>query len=260
MSSSTLPLNIVIPMAGRGSRFSQAGYTVPKPLIPVGGRPMIQWVIDNVRPARAHRFIFLCLGEHLERYSDIPATLHGLCPGCEIVTVDRVTEGAACTVLLARNLIDSDAPLMIANSDQFVELGIDDYLAAGDAPGVGGLIMTFWSDHPKWSYCRMRADGTVREVVEKEVVSNDATVGIYNFRSGKDFVRAADAMIAADFRVNGEFYVAPVYNRLIDEGHKVITVPTGRDRAGMYGLGVPEDLEFFKSTSLYNERADARPS
>src|SRR3954469_14409422 len=140
-------LQIVVPMAGRGSRFAQAGFTVPKPLIPVGGRPMIQWVIDNIRPQRAHRFIFLCLAEHLETYPQVPAELKRLCPGCEIVPVDQVTEGAACTVLLARKFIDSSDPLMIANSDQLVELKIDDYLAAGDAPGVSGLIMTFWSDH-----------------------------------------------------------------------------------------------------------------
>jgi dTDP-glucose pyrophosphorylase len=244
-------LNIVVPMAGRGSRFAEAGYTTPKPLIPVGGKPMIQWVIDNVRPRQAHRFIFICLAEHLQKYPEVPATLRRLCAGCEIVTVDRVTEGAACTVLLARRFIDNDDALMIANSDQFVELAIDDYLAAMDQARADGIIMTFWSDHPKWSFCRMNADGTVREVVEKQVVSNEATVGIYNFRRGRDFVRAADAMIAKDLRVNNEFYVAPTYNQLIAEGHKIVVAKTGRDRAGMYGLGVPGDLEFFQTTSQF---------
>ena len=144
---------------------------------------------------------------------------------------------------------------MIANSDQIVDLKIDDYLAAGDAAGVDGLIMTFWADHPKWSYCRMRADSTVSEVVEKQVVSNEATVGIYNFRRGKDFVRAAENMIAKDLRVNGEFYVAPVYNQLIAEHAKIITVKTGVERNGMYGLGIPEDLDFFKTTEYYRRRA-----
>ena len=112
---------------------------------------------------------------------------------------------------------------MIANSDQLVELEINDYLARADGEGVGGLIMTFWSDHPKWSYCRLRADETVCEVVEKKVVSNEATVGIYNFRRGADYTRAADAMIAANLRVNNEFYVAPTYNQLIAEGAKILT-------------------------------------
>jgi len=242
-------------MAGRGSRFVNAGFTVPKPLIDVGGKPMIQWVIENIRPTRAHRFIFLCLEDHLVRFPAIPAELAHVCPGSEIVPVREVTEGAACTVLLAREFIDSEIPLMIVNSDQIVDLPIDDYVAAGDAPGTAGLIMTFWSDHPKWSYCRMREDGTVSEVVEKQVVSNEATVGIYNFREGRDFVRAADAMIAADLRVNNEFYVAPCYNQLIAEGAKVITRKTGREYAGMFGLGIPEDLEFFQTTPYFTSRA-----
>jgi len=248
-------MNIVIPMAGRGSRFASAGFSVPKPLIPVGGRPMIEWVIENVRPARAHRFIFLCLAEHLDRYPEVPAELRRLCPGCEIVPVRAVTEGAACTVLLAREFIESDAPLMIANSDQIVELPIDEYLAAAEAPDVAGLIMTFWSDHPKWSYCRLRDDGTVSEVVEKQVVSNEATVGIYNFARGHDFVRAADAMIAADLRVNNEFYVAPCYNQLIAQGAHIVTMKTGREYAGMHGLGLPEDLAAFQTTAYYRTRA-----
>jgi dTDP-glucose pyrophosphorylase len=253
-------LNIVIPMAGRGSRFAQAGFQVPKPLIPVGGRPMIQWIIENIRPAREHRFIFLCLAEHLETYPEVPEELRRICPGCHIVKVAGVTEGAACTVLLAKELIDSEAPLMIANSDQIVDLPIDEYLAAGDVPGVSGLIMTFWSDHPKWSYCRMREDGSVSEVVEKKVVSNEATVGIYNFRHGHEFVRAAEQMIAADLRVNGEFYVAPCYNQLIEEGARIVTAETGREYAGMYGLGIPEDLEFFLGTAYFRSRATAGPA
>ena len=247
-------LQIVIPMAGRGSRFADAGYTTPKPLIPVGGRPMIAWVIENITPSRPHAFIFICLAEHLEKYPEVPAELRLLCPGCNIVPVNAVTEGAACTVLLARQFIDSAAPLMIANSDQIVDLDVDEYLDAGDREEASGLIMAFWSDHPKWSYCRLRDDGTVSEVVEKQVVSNEATVGIYNFRHGRDFVRAADTMIAQNLRVNNEFYVAPCYNQLIAEGAKVITVRTGRERSGMYGLGIPEDLEFFKTTDYFRQR------
>jgi dTDP-glucose pyrophosphorylase len=246
-------LNIVIPMAGRGSRFANAGYTDPKPLIPVGGKPMIQWVIDNVRPAQSHRFIFICLAEHLATYPQVPATLRRLCLGCEIVTVDKVTEGAACTVLLARPFIDNDEPLMIANADQFVELKIDDYLAEMDRQQADGLIMTFWADHPKWSYCRMQTNDQVSEVLEKQVVSNEATVGIYNFRRGRDYVRAADAMIAKNLRVNNEFYVAPTYNQLIGEGSKVVISATGHEYAGMYGLGTPEDLDFFLTTRRFEE-------
>ena len=244
-------LQIVIPMAGRGSRFAQVGFTDPKPLIPVGGRPMIQWVIDNIRPQRAHVFTFICLAEHLSLYPSLAPRLREICPGANIVPVNAVTEGAACTVLLARGIIDSEDPLMIANSDQVVEVAIDDYLAAGDDAAVDGWIMTFGSDHPKWSYARLRADGTVSEVIEKKVVSNEATVGIYNFKRGSDFVRAADAMIAADFRVNGEFYVAPTYNQLIAEGRRIIVHRIGEEYDAMHGLGTPEDLVEFQKTDFF---------
>jgi dTDP-glucose pyrophosphorylase len=244
-------LNIVVPMAGRGSRFATAGYSVPKPLISVGGKPMIQWVIENVRPNQPHRFIFICLAEHLVSFPEVPVTLRRLCPGCEIVEVAQVTEGAACTVLLSRSFIDNDDPLMIANADQYVRLDIDDYLTAMEREQAEGLIMTFWADHPKWSYCRMKEDGTVAAVVEKQVVSNEATVGIYNFRRGRDYVRAADAMIAKNLRVNNEFYVAPAYDQLIAEGMKVVIADTGREYDGMFGLGTPGDLDFFLTTSAY---------
>lgn len=244
-------LNIVVPMAGRGSRFAVAGYADPKPLIQFGGRPMIQWVIDNIRPSRPHRFIFICLAEHLTRYPRLRPQLELLCPGCLVIPVDTVTEGAACTVLLARRHIDCSDALMIANSDQFVELPIDSYLGRLDEERADGLIMTFWSDNSKWSYCRLRADGTVAEVVEKKVISHDATVGIYNFARGRDFVAAADEMIARDLRVNGEFYVAPTYNILIERGSRVIVAATGREYDGMHGLGTPEDLQQFMRTEAY---------
>lgn len=239
-------LNIVVPMAGRGSRFADAGYTLPKPLIPVQGRPMTEVVINNLRPSEAHRFIFLCLKEHIERYG-IDQRLREWSPGCEVLTVDQVTQGAACTVLLARELIDNDQPLMIANCDQWVDVRMDDYLAAMENNGTDGLIMTMWADHPKWSYVRFDEKGKVCEVVEKQVVSNEATVGIYNYRRGADFVAAADSMIAKDLRVNGEFYVAPAYNEMIALGKKIGIFNIGAELDGMYGLGIPTDLTTFES-------------
>lgn len=244
-------LNIVVPMAGRGSRFSAAHFTDPKPLIPIMGRPMIAWIIDNVRPRRDHRFIFICLEEHLRAHPQVSATLRDLCPGCEVRSLDAVTEGAACTVLTVKDLIDGSDPLMIANSDQYVALDIDEYLQQGEAAGIDGFMMTFWADDPKWSYCRMRPDGTVQEVVEKQVVSNEATVGIYNFARGRDFVAAAEEMIRKDLRVNGEFYVAPTYNELIARGARITVVRTGREYDGMHGLGTPQDLAHFMTTPLF---------
>lgn len=235
-------LNIVIPMAGRGQRFVDAGYQLPKPLVPIHGHPMIRVVIANLTPSRPHKFHFLLLREHADRYG-LADRLREWSPGCEIIFVDEVTQGAACTVLLARDLIDSADPLMIANCDQYIDASVDDYLAAmGDAQG---LIMTMTAEDPKWSFVRFDDNGRVVEVVEKVVVSTEATVGIYNYRHGRDFVAAADAMIAADLRVNGEFYVAPAYNEIIRRGGEIRCHSIGSVDAGMYGIGTPRDLEDF---------------
>jgi dTDP-glucose pyrophosphorylase len=242
-------LNIVLPIAGRGSRFSVAGYRQPKPLIPVHGAPMIAAVVRNVRPRSAHRFIFVALAEHLE-HAGMREALNLAAPGCVIVPVDRVTQGAACTVLLAREFINSNEPLMLANSDQWVDIDIDDYLAAMDRQRADGLIMTMKADDPKWSFVGLNASELVTRVVEKEVISDEATVGIYNFKRGADFVRAAERMIAKDLRVNNEFYVAPVYNELIEEGARIAIYNVGREGAGMYGLGIPSDLEQFLANPI----------
>ena len=239
-------LNIVIPMAGRGSRFATVGYTDPKPLIPVHGTPMIRLVIDNLRPPVEHRFVFVCQREHVQAYG-LDRLLPQWAPGCVIVPIDGITEGAACTVLAAREAIDNDDPLVIANSDQFVEYDFGDYVAALGDRRLDGLIMTMYADDPKWSFVETSDEGLVTRVVEKEVISDEATVGIYSFARGADFVRSADAMIAADQRVNGEFYVAPVYEVLIADGARIGTVDVGRLGAGMHGLGTPEDLEAFRS-------------
>jgi len=162
-----------------------------------------------------------------------------------IVPVEHVTEGAACTVLLAKQHIDTDDALMLANSDQWVDIEIDDYLGSMDRQRADGLIMTMQADDPKWSFVGLDRKRLVTRVVEKEVISNEATVGIYNFRRGCDFVRAAEQMIARNVRVNNEFYVAPVYNQLIEEGARIAIYNVGREGAGMYGLGIPSDLERF---------------
>lgn len=236
-------LTIVIPMAGRGSRFAVAGYIDPKPLIPVEGVPMIRLVIENLKPARPHMFVFVCQGEHVAAYG-LEERLASWAPGCAVVKLDGVTEGAACTVLAARDQI-GDGPLMIANSDQYLDFSVDDYLAVMDDPQVDGLIMTMRADDPKWSFVGFDACGQVDRVVEKQAISNEATVGIYNFASGSAFVAAADEMIANGQRVNGEFYVAPVYNTLIAKGARIAVFNVGEVGRGMHGLGTPEDLAVF---------------
>lgn len=241
-SPAEAPLIIAVPMAGHGTRFSQAGYFDPKPLIDVLGQPMIKLVIDNLTPRRPHRFVFICQSDHLQRYQ-LAEKLETWAPGCAVVAVEGVTEGAACTVLAAREFI-GDGPLMIANSDQYVEISIDDYLSA-QTHDVDGLIMTMTADDPKWSYAAIGPDETVTRVVEKEVISDQATVGIYNFARGCDFIRGAERMIESNKRVNGEFYVAPVYNELIDAGSRVIVYNIGSVGRLMHGLGTPADLNAY---------------
>jgi dTDP-glucose pyrophosphorylase len=237
-------LNIVMPIAGRGQRFIDAGFLLPKPLIPIHGVPMVEVVVNNIRPRQPHRFTFLALRDHLNR-SGLEDQLNRIAPGCSIIPVEKVTEGAACTVLLAREIINTDHPMMIVNTDQWIAADINSYLGSMESSDAGGLIMTMWADDPKWSYVEIDRSGYASRVVEKQVVSNHATVGIYNFRHGCDFVRSAAQMIKKGLRVNGEFYVAPVYNELMNSGAKIATFDIGRYGHGMYGIGTPSDLEQF---------------
>lgn len=231
------PITIVIPMAGNGSRFATAGYMDPKPLIPVHGKPMISWVVDNLAVTGA-RFVFIIR-------ADYPASckeyLRSIAPDCSIIVVHKVTEGAACTVLLAKNQINNDTPLLIANSDQFIEFNAGEFVQSFLSSDADGKISTFDGDrNPKWSYAAIK-DGYVTEVREKDPFSDHATTGVYMWKRGSDFVKFAEQMISKNIRVNNEFYTVPVYNEAIADGLKI----TIEDCKRMWGLGVPEDLEYF---------------
>lgn len=249
-------LNVVIPMAGRGSRFADVGYEVPKPLLPIHGIPMIEVVVRNLTPDKAARFVFVCRAEHEAEYGFVPA-LREIAPGCEIVTIDSVTEGAACTVMLAEAAVDPAGPLIIANSDQWVDHDVNQHLGQLHSEALDGLIMTMTADDPKWSFVELDGD-LVTNVVEKEVVSSEATVGIYTFARASDYFDGARAMIAADKRVNGEFYVAPVYNELIAAGAVIGIDNVGVDGGGMYGLGTPADYETFLRLPVSHRAAGER--
>ncbi len=247
-------LNIVIPMAGRGSRFAEQGFTLPKPLIPVHGVPMVKVVIENLKPVVPHTFTFICQEAHLAEH-DLGAKLKRWAPGANVIAIDRVTEGAACTVLLAERIIDSDNPLMIANCDQYIDVNIDAYLGEMNRKKLDGLIMTMKASDNKWSFVGFDASGRVDRVVEKQVISDEATVGVYNFRRGRDFVAAAKQMIAKNLRTNNEFYVAPTYNQLVEDGATLGVYSVGSLGHGMYGLGVPEDLELFEALPISHRAA-----
>jgi HAD superfamily hydrolase (TIGR01509 family) len=231
-------MNILIPMAGAGSRFEKAGYTFPKPLIDVRGKPMIQWVVENLNIEA--KYIFIVQKNHFEKYN-LKDTLNNFCPNNEIVQVEGITEGAACTTLLAKQYIDNNESLIIANSDQFVEWNNEEFIYTSTTADLDGNILTFKSTHPKWSYVKLNEFGYVTEVAEKRPISEVATVGIYYWRRGSDYVKYAEQMIEKNIRINNEFYVCPVFNEAIADGKKIRTF----NIENMWGLGTPEDLENF---------------
>jgi beta-phosphoglucomutase-like phosphatase (HAD superfamily)/dTDP-glucose pyrophosphorylase len=231
-------MNVLIPMAGAGSRFANAGYTFPKPLIEVDGKPMIQVVVENLNIEA--NYTFIVQKEHYEKYS-LQYLLNLIAPNCNIVQVDGLTEGAACTTLLAKEFIDNDNPLLIANSDQFVEWNSNECLYAFNADGIDGGILSFKATHPKWSYAKVGDDGFVSEVAEKKLISDNATVGIYFWTKGSDYVKYAEQMIEKNIMTNDEFYVCPVFNEAIQDGKKIRL--KGIEK--MWGIGTPEDLIYF---------------
>ena len=235
-------LNVLIPMAGAGSRFQQAGYTFPKPLIEVNGKPMIQVVVENLNMKA--NFIYVVQKEHREKYN-LDTLLNLLTPKCKIVEVDGITEGAACTALLTKEFINNDNPLFFANSDQFVEWDSNEFMYKMNETNADGGIVTFKATHPKWSFAKINEAGLVTEVAEKNPISDNATVGFYYWKHGSDFVRYAEDMIYKNIRVNNEFYVCPVFNEAIED-KKEIRIFELEDGA-MNGIGTPEDLQTFLS-------------
>ncbi len=231
-------LNVLIPMAGAGQRFKDAGYIFPKPIIEINKKPMIQWVVDSLNIKA--QYIFIAQKEHVKKYN-LESVLKMMEPSCKIIELDKLTEGAACTTLLAKKFIDNSNPLIIANSDQFIEWNSSKTMYKFTSQKVDGAILTFKSIHPKWSYAKCDENKTVLEVAEKKVISNNATVGIYYWAKGNDYVNYAEQMIKKNIRVNNEFYVCPVFNEAIKDKKRVVIEEVDK----MWGLGTPEDLNEF---------------
>jgi len=231
-------MNVLIPMAGAGTRFQQAGYTFPKPLIDVEGKPMIQVVVDNLNIDAT--YIYVVQKEHRLKYN-LDTLLNLITPNCKIVEVDGITEGAACTTLLAKEFINNDEPLLMANSDQFVEWDSNEFMYKMIEQKVDGGILTFKATHPKWSFAKVDEYGYVTEVAEKNPISDIATVGVYYWAKGSDYVKYAEGMIKKNIRTNNEFYVCPVFNEAIGDSKKIKTFNIQK----MWGLGTPEDLNYY---------------
>ncbi len=227
---------IVVPMAGMGSRFSKAGYTDIKPLIPIFGKPMIEHVVDCV--GLDADWIFIVQKGHREDY-DLDSKLDILRPGCKIIdTGYGPTDGAACSILLAKEFVNNNRPLVVINSDNIIlwDTELFDDMMESEARG---LILCFKDEDPKWSFAKVDDDMFVTEVAEKKPISDNATAGMYIWKHGADFVLAAEQMISKNIRTNNEFYLCPVYNENILLGHPIIIGFVNE----MHGVGTPEDLE-----------------
>ena len=230
--------NIVVPMAGRGSRFTEQGYTDSKPFIDVNGKPMIQRVIENLNIEfdSNYEFVIICLQEDFDKYDfrifdDIIGHTE-----YKVICLEDVTEGAAQTLLEAKDIIDNDTPMLSFNTDQMIDYNPKMFEIAKQ---FDGYIPCFWGDSKDWSYARTLDNGYVQEVAEKKVISNNATAGYYYWKKGSDFVKYAEQMIEENSRSNGEFYVAPVYNWAIQDGKKIGICIVDE----IYELGTPEYLE-----------------
>ena len=235
-------MNIVMPMAGRGSRFVEAGTTTPKPLIPVRGKPMYAWATDGLPLSLARRLIFICLAEHIAK-GDLEADIRARYADYNplVIALDHVTAGQACTVLVAREAIDNDDPLLIFNADTYCPTTIGTAITSF-ASTADGVLDVFRAAGDRWSFARLDEQDRVLETAEKRRISEWASTGLYYFRRGSDFVRHAAAMIAEDERSHNEFYVAPVYNRMIAAGADVRANRVDE----VWILGTPADLAHFQ--------------
>ena len=230
-------------MAGLGSRFAKAGYKKPKPFIDVSGKPMIVRVLENLKYPDA-KYILVAQWDHLQKEKELVKKIeHEF--NAVFVPIEKLSEGTACTVLYARKFINNSVPLLIANSDQIVDIDIAAFIDDCKNRELDGSILTFVDEHkdPKWSFAKIDDNGLVKEVKEKEVISPYATVGIYLYSKGSDFVNSAVDMIARNDRVNNEFYTCPTYNYAIKDGLKIGIYNIHFNQ--MHGIGTPEDLNSY---------------
>lgn len=233
-------LNVVIPMAGAGSRFRSKGYTVPKPLIEIRGAFMVQRAVESL--GLGDRHIYIAQAEHVRDYN-LLELLPSISPNVDVhvVEVDGVTEGAAQTVLMAKKFIDNQDSLIVCNSDQIVEWSHEGFIDDCTKRDLFGSIAVFESTDPKWSFAKTNKDNFVIEVAEKTPISNQASVGFYYWKYGSDYVKYAEQMIEKNLRVNNEFYITPVYSEAISEGKSIGTYYVDK----MFGVGTPEDLKTY---------------
>lgn len=248
-----MTLKILVPLLIVDDPFLAAGNPYPKPLAEILGKPMIQWTVDNVRPRRAHRFIFVCMTRHIREYA-LDRVLQLIAPGSTLITTDGQTGGALCTTLLAADELMDDGPLLIANADQYVDFAIDTYLDATVQADDDASLVTFPGTHPKWSY--VRAEGQkVYEVAEKLPISPHAAVGISYFRSSHDYFDLATRCILKRPRSGGAFYVSQIFNEYILADMQVSHYPVPADK--VFKFSAPINVEYFTLRRLRENRLDS---
>jgi dTDP-glucose pyrophosphorylase len=240
-------IQLVVPMAGRGSRFTEAGYQTLKPLLPIHGEPMVSVVLKNLFSEKISDVILVCQRETFES-TDLRAALSWLEIPLTILCVDEITEGPADTVKVARIAIREHDPLVIANSDQYLNCSMETFYSLLEDPQLEGAILTMQDDNPKWSFAEIDENGFVMRVKEKEVISNHATVGIYGYTKAIFAWEAFQKMWTLNDRTNGEFYVAPSYNYLEQKKSRIVDL--GPINEIMFGLGIPEDYENFCANEI----------
>ncbi len=235
-------LNLVLPIAGRGRRFTDAGYP-PKPLLPVHGTPLIEAVVRSVRPRAAHHFVIVALRGHLDDFA-LRHTLRRIAPGCTIVPVERASDGAARTVLMARRYLNTTDPLVVVDAGQWIEADINALIDCLSRDQSDGVIMTVRGGLFARPSVSLSPEGVVTSVTET-IAGPEVAAGIYVFRHGREFVSAADRMIAKARRLDAEFHVAPVCQELVASGARLTTLPVGDFDAVVHEIGVPADLDRF---------------
>ena len=229
-------MNILIPMAGMGTRFPTEKYPMPKPLIEIAGEKMIHKAVKSLN-LNGNYFFVIAKTKYSEK---IKESVKSVANNSKFIEIDYITEGPACSALLFKNEINNDDELIIANCDQIMEWNSKNFLH--NIKLYDGALVTYHSDTKKNSYASVDQEGFVTAVKEKEVISNISLNGIHYWKKGKYFIESAEEMINSQDRANnGEFYIGPTYNYMIKKGLKVGIhhIPNQQH----HPIGVPEDLK-----------------
>ena len=242
-------MQLVIPMAGVGKRFAQAGYTKIKPLIPIFGTPMIKLVLNNLMPLETEfEKVILVINNEIEKDKEFKHLLNSVNQNIDVKVLSNTSEGPADSVYQARKFMNIDKPLTVANCDQYLKINMNKFYEKCSYSKLDGLIITMQDRNTKWSYVKINPiNRRAISVVEKKIISRYATVGVYGFKKAHDFLLATEEAFRKNERVNNEYYVGPVYNHMISKRKKVGVYNVGKLGSKFFGIGTPEDLDFFEA-------------